>query len=358
MFNKATKIKDFSGHNIYVGLDVHFKSWSVSIYSEEFELKTFTQVPDVERLCSFLERNYPKATFHIAYEAGFCGFWIQRAFASKGYRCSVIHPADVPTSDKERKRKQDKIDSRKIAKGLKANELSAIHVPDPVQEADRSLMRSREMVKRDLTRTKNRIKSFLKYNGIEIPADFNGGNWSNSFIAWLQTVEFSKESSSAALQIHVDEMLFLKEKTLKVYKEIIALSRSDHYVQNVKLLKTIPGIGTLSAMTLLTELGDIARFKKASHLHSYCGITPNCHSSGEKIIVGQMTRRGNAIVKTILIESAWTAVRKDPALLFYYKQQLPKMNANKAIVKVTRKLLNRIRYVLNTRKEYETGIVA
>ena len=105
------------------------------------------------------------------------------------------------------------------------------------------------------------------------------------------------------------------------------------------------------------NIEDINRFQKQDHLYSYCGLTPDCHSSGDIERIGKVSRRGNIFIKTVLIECAWVAVRKDPALLLYYKQQLPKMERNKAIIKVARKLLNRIRYVLKNKAEYQIGIV-
>ncbi len=105
--------KDFRGQNIYVGLDVHHRSWSVNIYSDEFALKSFSQEPDVERLCNHLRTQYKGANFLVGYESGFCGFWIQRAFEKRGFDCRVVHASDVPTNNKEQLRKTDKVDSRK-----------------------------------------------------------------------------------------------------------------------------------------------------------------------------------------------------------------------------------------------------
>ena len=103
-----TMTPDFTGQNIYVGIDTHFKTWMVSIYSDEFELKTFGQEPDVDRLENYLHKHYPNANLKLAYESGFCGFWIQRSFAKKGINCSIVHAADVPGSNKELIRKQIK----------------------------------------------------------------------------------------------------------------------------------------------------------------------------------------------------------------------------------------------------------
>ena len=354
----SDKLRDFTGQNIYVGMDVHHKSWKVHVYSDEFELKSFSQEPDVEGLYTYLSKNYKNANYQIAYEAGFCGFWIQRAFAAKGVNCKVVNAADVPTSHKEQLRKTDKVDSKKIAKGLKNGELNCIHVPSITLELDRQLLRNRERLIKDSTRCKNRIKAFLKLHGIEIPDEYGNGKWSKKFIAWLQQLKFQTESGNKAMQNYLAEFVFLENQKKLVDKEVLALSRSSQYNGNVLLLMTIPSIGLLTAMILLTELGDILRFKGLDELCSYCGIVPNCHSSGEMEHTGGLSRRGNSTLKKLLIECAWVAVRKDPALLLYYKQQISHMKGQKAIIKVTRKLLSRIRYVLINQQPYVNGVIS
>jgi transposase len=351
------QVIDFTGQNIYVGIDTHYKTWMVSIYSDEFELKTFGQEPDVNRLENYLLKHYPNANLKLAYESGFCGFWIQRSFTRKGIHCDVAHAADVPGSNKELIRKTDKVDSRKIAKGLRNKELNCIYIPDEQLESDRQLLRSRTKIVRDATSVKNRIKAFLKFKGIAIPDDYKSNKWTKKFIAWLQSIEPGSISSKAAFDSSKDELIFLLEKQKQLNKVIETLAESEAYSANMKLLRTVPAIGLLSGMTVLTELGDINRFQKQDHLYSYCGLTPDCHSSGDTERIGKVSRRGNIFIKTVLIECAWVAVRKDPALLLYYKQQLPKMDRNKAIIKVARKLLNRIRYVLKNKMEYQIGIV-
>lgn len=358
MISNVIKGKDFTDQNFYVGIDTHHKSWMVSIYSEEFELKTFSQQPDVDQLERYLKKHYPGGNYHLAYEAGFSGFWIQRSFTKKGIRCDVIHPADVPTSDKESKRKTDKVDSRKIAKGLKNGELNAIYIPDEGQEADRLLLRTRTNIVRDVTMVKNRIKAFLKINGITVPDSHKNGNWTKSFITWLQSLKFAEAGEKASFDVYIGEAIYLIEREKQLRVTIGNLSVSERYASNMKQLLSIPSIGLVAAMTILTEIGDIRRFRKLDHLCSYCGLTPNSHSSGETERIGGISRRGNPFIKGILIECAWMAIRKDPALLLYYKQLLPRMNANKAIVKVARKLLSRIRYVLLIQKEYVTGVIS
>ncbi|MBI3815205.1 MAG: IS110 family transposase, partial [Nitrospinae bacterium] len=93
---------DFSGQRIYIGMDIHKKGWSVSIFTEQFEHKTFTQPPKVEVLVNYLHRNFPGAAYNSVYEAGYCGFWIHDKLKEQGINCMVVNPADVPTKDKER----------------------------------------------------------------------------------------------------------------------------------------------------------------------------------------------------------------------------------------------------------------
>lgn len=353
----SNKLRDFSNQNIYVGMDVHHKSWKVHIYSDEFELKSLSQEPDVDRLCNYLQTHYQQANYQIAYEAGFSGFWIQRAFAAKGINCKVVHPADVPTNNKEQLRKTDKVDCKKIAKGLKNGDLNFIHVPDIQLELDRQLLRSREQLTKDATRSKNRIKAILKLQGIAIPHSYKEGRWSISFVKWLKEIDFKSVSGKMAMQTQINELIFLADQKKQIDTTIKELSKTEPYSTNVGLLQSIPSIGLLTAMTLLTEIGDINRFKRLDELCSYCGIVPNCHSSGETDRIGGLSRRGNGIIKKVLIECAWVAVRKDPALLLYYKQQIAHMKGQKAIIKVSRKLLSRIRYVLMNRKEYVLGVI-
>jgi transposase len=255
----SKKLHDFSGQNIYVGMDVHDKSWKIHIYSDEFELKSMSQEPNVDQLCNYLQTHYRQANYLLAYEAGFCGFWIQRAFAAKGINCKVIHAADVPTNNKEQLRKTDKVDSKKIAKGLKNGDLNFIHIPDIQLELDRQLLRSREQLIKDTTRAKNRIKAILKLQGINIPSVYKGGRWSNAFIKWLKGIDVKSISGNMAIQTQINELIFMLEQTKQIDIAIKELSKTNRYSKNVQLLLSIPSIGLLTAMIFLTEIDDINR---------------------------------------------------------------------------------------------------
>lgn len=350
---------DFTGENIYAGIDVHLKSWTVSLETNGTFLKTFNQPPEPDLLNKYLRKNFPGAKYSCSYEAGFCGFWIHDKFIEMGIDCIVVNPIDVPTTDKEKKQKGDKIDSRKIARSLRNGELEGIYVHSQESREHRGLIRCRKKFVKDLTRCKNRTKSFLYFNGIQLPEPFSKRtpHWSNKFTNWLESIKMKTSQGTITLKAYTEAAKMIRKLQLNVTKEIRKLSESDKYIKHVQLLNTIGGIGPTSSMILLTELGDIHRFKDLNNLCSYVGLIPNTSSSGEKDRIGEMTNRGNHLLKETIIECSWIAIRQDPALLMKFKQLCKRMEANKAIIRIARSLLNRIRFVLKNEKPYVNLVV-
>ena len=357
MQKNNTKV-DFSGQDIYVGLDTGKKSWKVTILTKEFEHKTFTQPPQPATLVKYLRNNFPGARYLCVYEAGYFGFWIHDALRQQGVDCLVTHPADVPTKDKERRNRNDTVDARKLARSLRNGELTALYVPERKALEDRSLVRMRTSMVRKQTRCKNQIKGALSFYGYIIPDELAKSHWSRNFINWLESLEFQRESGKQALQALLDELKHLRQSIAQLTRQIRALAQQEPYRTNVQYLKSIPGISVFSAMVLLTEIVDINRFKKLDHLASYVGLVPGEDSSGEQERNTGISRRRNAYLRALLIESSWIAVRKDPALLMAFDKLTQRMPKNRAIVRIAHKLLNRIRYVLKNQQLYETCIVA
>jgi transposase len=347
----------FEGQQIYVGMDVHKKSWSISIFTEEFEHKTFTQPPDVDTLVNYLKRNFPGASYKAVYEAGYSGFWIHDRLKEHGVQCLVVNPADVPTKDKERTRKTDRVDCRKLARSLRSGEIEGIYVPSRPKVEDRSLIRTRHSMVRKQTRCKNQIKSILHFYGIQIPEELANSHWSKRFITWIEAIRMERASGNFALKVHLEELNNMRKIIADITRGIRILAGSEEYRQNVRLLKTVPGISTLTAMTLLTELYEISRFKNLDKLCSYVGLIPDTDSSGETDRKTGITSRRNAQLRGILIESSWVAVRKDPALVMTFNMLSKRMPKTNAIVRIARKLLSRIRHVLKNQQGYVSAVV-
>ena len=355
-----TQVKtfDFAGQNIYTGIDVHKKNWRVSIYSEELHHKSFHQPADPKALYHYLSRHFPNANYYSVYEAGYCGFWIHNQLQDLGINNIVVNPADVPTTDKEKKQKTDPVDSNKLAKHLRNGDLEAIYIHDAGVLEDRSLIRMRSTLIKEIARYKNRIKAELSFFGINIPEQYHKaqGFWSNRFMQWLAELKLSQESGTESIGILIDHVKYLRQDLLRVNKKVRGLSTHEAYQENVKLLMSIHGIGIITSMVILTEIYDIHRFSNQQKLSSYVGLTPTSHSSGDSQIHGEMINRGNKYLKKAIVEAAWVAARIDPGLHQDFLAYCTRMKKNKAIIRIAKKLLNRICFVLKNQVPYNDGL--
>ncbi len=358
MHSKIKKIS-FKGQNIYIGIDVHFKSWVITIMVGNISYKTFSQNPDAKELSKYLQNNFPDGNYYSVYEAGFCGFSVHRELEKNGINNIIVNPADIPTTDKDKRQKEDKRDSRKLSKTLKNGELEGIYILNRNIEELRSLVRYRKTIVKELSRHKNRIKAILKLYGIAIPIELNSASryWSSRFIKWLKTIKTSTSQGSFVLHETIETAEYLRTKLLKINREFRLLNEDSVYSNKINLLKSVPGIGLIVALTFISELGTMNRFKNLDKLCSYVGLIPSTNSSGEKEYVGKITRRSNKSLRTALIESAWVGIRQDPALLLKYTELRKRMAANEAIVRIAKKILGRIRYVIKNKQEYVNAVV-
>jgi transposase len=355
MLNKFNKFPDFSGHNVYIGLDVHGKSWAVNIIVDDIEHRKFTQPPSPIVLYKYLINNFPGANYFSAYECGFCGYHHHRKLLDLGIQNIVINPADLPITNKEKVNKRDPVDSRRLSQALQNNQLKGVYVFDPAHEQFRSLFRMRWRAAKENRRVKNRIRSFLHYYGIDPPAELKPEYWPTAFIHWLNQLTLPSEAGTLSLKYLMTSYQNTRIQLLEVTKQLrhqIKICYCDIY----KRLLSIPGIGPINAMCLIAEIGDISRFKSCKHLASYVGLIPRSHQSGNKAPNGSLTYRSNKYLRSALVESAWTAVRFDPALLKYYKDRIIKYKPQVVITKIAHKLLNRIRHVWMLDNTYQIGL--
>ncbi len=356
MQTQDTKL-DFTGQDIFIALDTGKKSWKTCIMTQQLEHKTFTQPPDVDVLVNYLHRNFPGGRYRCVYEAGYSGFWIHAELEKRGVDCIVVNPADVPTKHKEQRYKTNGVDARKLCRNLRNGELDAIYVPARISLEDRSLVRNRYCFVKKQTRCKNQIGALLSFYGISIPEDVVASHWSRRYIAWLEQITFRRPSGDQALKSLLEELLNLRQIIVRLTRQIRTLSTEEPYRASVVYLKSVHGISMLSAMIFLTELIDIHRFHTLDHLANYCGLVPDERSTGEEQTILGITRRRNPQLRPLLIECAWVAVRTDPALLMAFNKLSARMPKNKAIVRIARKLLNRIRFVLKNQEMYQPCIV-
>ncbi len=357
---KKVSENSFEGQKIYVGNDCHKKSWKVTILTESLEHRSYSQNPDSELLASYLKRHFPGGDYKAVYEAGFSGFGACRRLRDLGVSCEVVHAADVPTTQKEKGQKTDRSDSRKLARMLRSREMSYVDVPDRQLEADRALVRQRFRISREVARTKHRIKSLLMQFGIQLPDNLTGNrsrHWSKAYTRWLKELSIDQPSLRQTLDNYLSLGEVQRMELLKLNRQLGELSQQPRYQKNFKLLLTVPGIGPVTAMHILVQLGDVRRFRRLDQLNNYIGLVPSMHNSGDKIRTGKLLKRGRRELKIMLIEASWQAIRRDPALLLKFNELTKAMAKNKAIIRIARKLLSRVRSILINGHGYEIGIV-
>jgi transposase len=349
----------FKNNTFFVGIDTHLKSWKVTIRNSSLELKTFSMNPSPVELFIHLTKHYPDGSFNIVYEAGFSGFWPQRKFNELGFNCIVVNPADIPSSNKEKVVKTDPTDSRKLARELENNSLKPIYIPDVYAEQLRSLMRLRFQLVQTQTRIKNRIKMLLYNYGIVVTKEhLNNSRWSGYFISWLHSVKLSCNAGQLTLSNHLLQLQQCRENLNVVLHQLRAEAKNKSIEPIINSLVSVPGIAFITAMSLFTEIIDIKRFKSFDHLASFIGLVPSLYSSGETEYSRGISFRQNKFLRPIIIESAWVAIRKDPAITLVYSQLIKQMSKQKAVIKIAKKLLSRIRHVWIQQEQYQFALVA
>ncbi len=352
--NKVNQLS-FAGETICCGLDAHLTNWKINLLMGGMEISRFSQNPDPELLYKHLQKNYPDAKFKVVYEAGFCGFGIQRSLTKLGVECIVVNAADVPTSDKEHKRKDDKRDAAKLSRELSKGQLEQIYVPSIEMEHYRTLVRQRYRLVKDQTRCKNRVKHLLMFSGLAVTDPQQ--RWSKKYVEQLEALNCQTEALKIAVALVINEYKqirdLLKQATLSIRK----LSKQPPFSTIQSYLQSIDGVGLINGMVFQTEIQNIYRFKTFDQLSNYAGLVPDISSSNDKTVVKGVTKRRNEFLREALIESSWILIHKDPAMLMKYNEYTKRMKGSKAIIRIAKHLLSRISYVWKNQKKYERGIV-
>jgi len=340
---------------LFIGMDVHKKSWTVHMKTDLFDYKTVTMPADPQRLQQYVEKNFANHEVSCCYEAGCCGYWIARRLQQINWNVMVVNPADVPRTHKQDWQKTDKIDCRNLSEQLHRGNLHSIHIPGEEQEQLRSLFRRRNSLVRQLRTVKNHIKSQLLYYGIKVPEQFDNPNWSHQMKTWISNLSWEFTAGAETTKSRLRQLDFLWYEQLHVSNELRAYCRR-HHKTDYYLLKSVPGIGGIIAAGILAELGDIRRFHRFDELAAIVGLVPGIYQSSDNRICLGLSKRSNRYLRSLLVEAAWVAVRTDIALQQYYRKHAHK-EPNKAIIKVAHKLLSKIRAVINSGTPYLIGLV-
>lgn len=350
------RCENFSNpENIYIGIDVHLKQWNVCIIQGGIKRKPFQQEPNALCLMRHLHRHYPGHKYYSAYEAGVCGCSVHYELTALGINNIIFNAADVSQTNKEKARKTDAVDAAKIARSLANGELQCIHIPPQWRLYDRNLLRLRNTMIADQKRHKSRLRHFLHVNGIEVPADY-GRRWTLKFIQWLKdTAAELDDSTGRALELMIADIEYDRDQLRAVERELLQLMATDRYKDDFALLRSVPGVGIITAFTLLLECGDLSDFRSAEAFCAFVGLIPDSDKSDEHDGKCGITRRRHRVLRYMLTECAWRAVKKDEHLSSLFASYSVKMHQTKAIVKIANKLAKRIKFVLKNKQPYVTG---
>lgn len=339
---------------VFLGIDMHREHWDLCFICDG-EVVEETRIKGDLIVLLFVLRNYSSARqIRIVYEAGFSGFWVYRQLRNRGYDCMVTAPSLIPQNNSHVK--TNKRDARSLASYFAAGILKAVYVPPVEVEADRRVVRRRAQLGKQLTRAKNHIKSFLHLHGLKTPDDIRS-NWSKRYVAWLSAITWEQSSDAFTFRNLLTSYQRHRQDLAEVTQQLRQLSRFPRYAEDFKRLCTARGVGLITAMTFLLEIFDFGRFRRTEEFASYLGLTPAQYSSGENVRLGHITRQGNAALRAVLVESAWTVIRHDPHLRAKYERLRQRgTNGKKAIVAVARSLAIRLRCCLLDQTDYIIGV--
>jgi|SRR5215470_11122766 transposase len=292
---------------LYIGLDVHREAIAIAVAEpgRNGEVRDYGQISndlhELEKLIGRLRQAHGRpATLHLCYEAGPCGFGIARRLKQLGVRCEVVAPSLTPKRAGERL-KTDRRDARKLARLLRAGELTAIYIPEPTDEAIRDLCRARSDAVDDRRRSRHRLKAFLLRHGYR----YHGRSpWTNAHERYLRELVLAHPAMKAILEEYLMAIGAAGERITRTEEAMRDLLEQWRLKPAVEALMAMKGFQLVAAMILVSELGAIDRFSHPRQLMAYLGLIPSERSSSERRRQGAITKCGNAHARWLLVECA------------------------------------------------------
>ena len=287
----------------YVGIDAHKKDLFIAMLIGPARTPVTWQLANepqaVRRLVRTFEREAP-GPVHVFYEAGPCGYALHRQLTTTRVRCEVVAPALIPRKPGERV-KTNRRDARKLVELGRAGLLTAVQPPTPDDEAVRDLARARDDAREDLQRCRHRLGKLLLRRGLH----YAGRNWTGAHRRWVDSLTWTRAAERAVVEDYLLAINQTEARVAALDTQLGEIATRDPYREPVGWLRCFRGIDTLTAMLVLAELHDFRRFPSAPALMAYLGLVPGEHSSGEQHRRGPITRTGNALVRRVLVETAW-----------------------------------------------------
>lgn len=288
----------------FVGLDVHKEAIAVAAAEPGRAAPRFigTVPPTLSPLLKALSHLGTAQTLSMVYEAGPSGFGLARQLRALGYHCEVVAPGKIPRRPSERI-KTDRRDALTLASFARSAELTCCVIPNEADEALRDLVRTREDAVRARLKARQQLKAMLLRHGVRYSGK---SSWTAAHERFLATVRFGHPSQDIA---YTEYRSAVREAHVRVERLTAALREQVtgwHQQPLLAALMTLRGLQLVTAATVIAELGDLRRFAHPKQLMSFLGLVPSEYSSGQSRKLGAITKCGNAHLRRVLIEAAWT----------------------------------------------------
>lgn len=286
-----------------VGIDAHKRELHVAMLIGTAATPVTWTVENepkaIERLHRKLERDAP-GPVRVCYEAGPCGYALQRQLTKGRVSCVVIAPALMPRKPGDRV-KTDRRDARKLAELFRAGLLTVVRPPTPAEEAVRDLARARDDARDDVQRARHRLGKLLLRRGLH----YAGRNWTKAHRQWIKTIDWEHVAERAVVDDYLLAIEQVESRLVDLDAQLAETAQTAPYRERVAWLRCFRGIDTLTAMLILAELHDFRRFPDARALMAYLGLVPSEDSSGDRHRRGRITKTGNTLVRRVLVEASW-----------------------------------------------------
>jgi transposase len=290
----------------FLGLDVHAETIAVAIGERDGEVRSLGTITNrAESIRKLVKKLGPVEQLKVCYEAGPTGYVLYWQLAELGVACEVIAPTLVPMKAGDRV-KTDRRDAERLVRSYRSGDLTPVWVPNEGSEALRDLVRAREAAKQDQLRARHRLSKFLLRTGQRPAAGVKA--WTQAYLSWIKQIHFTQAARESTLLDYLHEVEHMAERVKQLEQAIVdAVKLASPQMQEVvRGLQALRGIAQISAVTIVAELGELSRFESARQLMAYSGAVPSEDSSGQRTRRGSITKTGNAHLRRIAIEAAWS----------------------------------------------------
>ena len=297
---------------LYVGLDIHTKHISLCVLNETGQVVRRDKVATIHEMMSILERLPDR--FEVCYEAS-CGYGhYHDQLRPVAVRVLVAHPGQLRLIFRS-KNKNDRNDAERLAKLLYLGETPTVHVPSVEVRTWRELINCRSQVIAKRTRAKNALRALLRGAGVVPPRQ--PALWTKKGLAWLRQLALPTPSQQLRRDLLLEEIDTLLRQVRRIEQQ---LNQQAQHTPAVARLRSIPGVGIRTAEAVAAFIDDPHRFRNAKAVGRYFGLVPCQDQSGDRNRLGHITREGAPVVRQLVAEAAWQALRRSPTVRAYFER--------------------------------------